>query len=103
EHMQIVALDVPLRDGVPVVTGYEYRDAPELIEPHIRRFLAGLDVGGDDKREHGSSKDALRGLGTGSQRESRQSAIRPDTIQVAPATGEREADRANVLTALERA
>ena len=28
------------RLDVPVVHGYEYRDAPELIEEHVRRFLA---------------------------------------------------------------
>jgi parallel beta-helix repeat protein len=39
DHLRVVRLDVPLMNGVPVVTGYEYRDAPELVEPHIRRFL----------------------------------------------------------------
>ncbi|HUE76347.1 MAG TPA: alpha/beta fold hydrolase [Longimicrobiales bacterium] len=28
-----------VRLHVPQVEGYEYRDAPELIEPHVRRFL----------------------------------------------------------------
>ena len=27
---------------VPVLHGYEYRDAPGLVEPHLRRFLADL-------------------------------------------------------------
>jgi hypothetical protein len=34
-----VRLDVPPMNGVPVVTGYEFSDAPELIEPHVRQFL----------------------------------------------------------------
>jgi pimeloyl-ACP methyl ester carboxylesterase len=42
-HLRVVRLDVPLMNGVPVVTGYEYRDAPELIEPHIRRFLTDIE------------------------------------------------------------
>lgn len=33
EHLRVVELDVPF------VTGYQYLDEPELIEPHIRRFL----------------------------------------------------------------
>jgi parallel beta-helix repeat protein len=33
ERLRVVELDVP------VVTGYEYKIAPEMIEPHIRRFL----------------------------------------------------------------
>jgi parallel beta-helix repeat protein len=39
DHLRVVRLDVPPMNGVPVVTGYEYRDAPELIAPHVRRFL----------------------------------------------------------------
>jgi len=30
------------RLDVPVVHGYEYRDAPDLVDPHLRRFLADL-------------------------------------------------------------
>jgi hypothetical protein len=26
--------------GDPVVTGYEYRDSPDLVYSHIRRFIA---------------------------------------------------------------
>jgi pimeloyl-ACP methyl ester carboxylesterase len=33
ERLRVVELDVP------TITGYEYRTAPGLIEPHIRRFL----------------------------------------------------------------
>jgi pimeloyl-ACP methyl ester carboxylesterase len=33
DPLRIVRLDLP------VVYGYEYRDSPEMIEPHIRRFL----------------------------------------------------------------
>jgi pimeloyl-ACP methyl ester carboxylesterase/ketosteroid isomerase-like protein len=72
ENLRIVQLDVPLIEGVPVVTGYEYRDSPDLIESDIRRFLAEMTV-----RE-------------------------ADTVHVAPPTGEREADRASILAALER-
>lgn len=42
--LQVARVDVPVVNGAPVVTGYEYRDAPELIYPHIRRFLDGIDV-----------------------------------------------------------
>jgi parallel beta-helix repeat protein len=42
ENLRIVQLDVPLMDGVPVVTGYEYRDAPDLIEADIGQFLADI-------------------------------------------------------------
>jgi parallel beta-helix repeat protein len=44
ENLRIVQLDVPLMDGVPVVTGYEYRDSPDLIEADIRQFLAEMTV-----------------------------------------------------------
>jgi pimeloyl-ACP methyl ester carboxylesterase len=37
ENLQLVPLDLAQ------VVGYEYRDSPELIEPHIRRFLADLE------------------------------------------------------------
>jgi pimeloyl-ACP methyl ester carboxylesterase len=40
EHLRIVRIDVPEVDGIPFLTGYEFRDAPELIEGHIRDFLA---------------------------------------------------------------
>lgn len=40
QHLRIVRLEVPEMGGAPVVTGYEYRDAPDLIEGEIRRFLA---------------------------------------------------------------
>ena len=43
EHLRVVELDVP------VVVGYEYRDAPELIEPHIRRFLEEVDARNDSQ------------------------------------------------------
>jgi pimeloyl-ACP methyl ester carboxylesterase len=36
ERLRVVELDVP------AVSGYEYRTAPDLIEPHIRRFLDGV-------------------------------------------------------------
>lgn len=42
DYLRVIRLDVPPMNGVPVVTGYEFRDAPELIEPHVRRFLDGL-------------------------------------------------------------
>lgn len=34
DHLQVIELDVPL------VTGYAFRDSPELILAHIQRFLA---------------------------------------------------------------
>lgn len=40
QHMQAIRIDVPEQDGVPVLTGYEFRDAPDLIENHIHEFLA---------------------------------------------------------------
>lgn len=36
EKLGVVRLEVPM------VTGYEYMNAPEMIEPHIRRFLDGF-------------------------------------------------------------
>lgn len=36
EHLRVVELDIPF------VTGYQYLDEPDLIEPHIRRFLGDL-------------------------------------------------------------
>lgn len=33
DGLRVVSLDVP------ILHGYEYRDAPDLIEPHLRRFL----------------------------------------------------------------
>jgi pimeloyl-ACP methyl ester carboxylesterase len=39
DHMRVVRNDVPEVDGVPFLTGYEFRDAPELIEAHIHEFL----------------------------------------------------------------
>jgi hypothetical protein len=36
ERLQLVELDVPS------ISGYEYRTAPGLVEPHIRRFLDGV-------------------------------------------------------------
>jgi len=36
DHLRIARLDVP------ILHGYEYRDAPDLVEPHLRRFLAEL-------------------------------------------------------------
>jgi parallel beta-helix repeat protein len=39
DHLRAVRLDVPPMNGVPVVTGYEYLTAPELIEAHVRSFL----------------------------------------------------------------
>jgi hypothetical protein len=41
-NLHVARVDVPNVDGAPVVTGYEYRDAPELVYPHIRRFLEGI-------------------------------------------------------------
>jgi pimeloyl-ACP methyl ester carboxylesterase len=43
DHLRLVRLHVP------VVEGYEYRDAPERIESHIRRFLEEV---GDSGRDH---------------------------------------------------
>jgi pimeloyl-ACP methyl ester carboxylesterase len=40
--LHVARVDVPIMNGAPVVTGYEYRDAPELIYLHIRRFLDGI-------------------------------------------------------------
>ncbi len=34
DSLEIVSIDVPL------ITGYEYLQSPQLIEPHVRRFLA---------------------------------------------------------------
>jgi uncharacterized protein len=59
----------------PVVYGYEYRDAPELIEPYIRGFLE--EVGAREQ-------------------------LRSDRVDVAPPTGEKEADRAGILAAIEK-
>lgn len=36
DRLRMVRLDVP------ALHGYEYRDAPELIESHIRRFLTDI-------------------------------------------------------------
>jgi hypothetical protein len=33
QNLRVVELDVP------AISGYEYKTAPDLIEPHIRRFL----------------------------------------------------------------
>jgi parallel beta-helix repeat protein len=55
--------------------GYGYREAPDLIEPHIRLFLE--EVGALERRHR-------------------------DTIQVAPPTGEQETDRASILAAVDR-
>jgi pimeloyl-ACP methyl ester carboxylesterase/ketosteroid isomerase-like protein len=57
--------------------GYGYRDAPDMIYPHIRRFL-------DDVNE-------FEGCAV---------ATEVDTIHVAAPTGEREVDRASILAAL---
>jgi imidazolonepropionase-like amidohydrolase len=58
---------------VPAVSGYEYNAAPELIAPHIRRFLDDI-----------------------------QPPVGADTVHVLPPTGQRETDRASILAALER-
>jgi pimeloyl-ACP methyl ester carboxylesterase len=42
DHMRVISIDVPEVNGVPFLTGYEYRDAPELIEAHIHEFLAAI-------------------------------------------------------------
>jgi parallel beta-helix repeat protein len=57
--------------------GYGYRDAPDMIYPHIRRFL-------DDVNE-------LERCAVSTE---------VDTIHVAPPTGERDADRSSILAAL---
>jgi pimeloyl-ACP methyl ester carboxylesterase len=36
DRLHVVELDVP------AISGYEYKTAPDLIEPHIRRFLEGV-------------------------------------------------------------
>jgi pimeloyl-ACP methyl ester carboxylesterase len=36
DRLRVVELDVP------AISGYEYKTAPDLIEPHIRRFLDGV-------------------------------------------------------------
>jgi parallel beta-helix repeat protein len=63
--LDLVQLDVP------AVSGYEYNSAPELIAPHIRRFLENIRPAGG-----------------------------ADTVHVAPPTGERETDRASIHAAL---
>lgn len=41
-QIRVVRIDVPEENGVPFLTGYEYRDAPGLIEAHIHEFLAAI-------------------------------------------------------------
>lgn len=48
DHLRAVRLDVPPMNGVPVVTGYEYDTAPEMIEPYLREFLE--EVGAQEAR-----------------------------------------------------
>lgn len=43
-NLHVARVDVANINGAAVVTGYEYRDAPELVYPHIRRFLEGINT-----------------------------------------------------------
>lgn len=38
-NLHVARAEVPNMNGARVVTGYEYRDAPELVYPHIRHCL----------------------------------------------------------------
>lgn len=50
DHLRKVPIDAPLWAGVPVVQGYEFQTAPELIEGHLRVFLEEVRTGGVDQR-----------------------------------------------------
>jgi pimeloyl-ACP methyl ester carboxylesterase len=58
DHMRVIRIDVPEVNGVPFLTGYEYRDAPELIEAHIHEFLAAI------RKREGRPGSSLRGART---------------------------------------
>ena len=50
DHLRKVRIDAPLWGGVPVVQGYEFQSAPELIEGHLRVFLEEVRRGDADRR-----------------------------------------------------
>lgn len=39
DNLTIVAIDVPKTEGVPLVSGYEYLNAPDLIYKHLVNFI----------------------------------------------------------------
>ena len=39
ENLSVIAIDVPNTDGVALVSGYEYLNAPKLIYEHIAHFI----------------------------------------------------------------
>ena len=48
DHIRTVRIDAPMMGRASVVSGYEFRDAPELVDEHVRAFLDDVRSGDPD-------------------------------------------------------